>query len=51
MIHELRVYNCVSGRLPDLVRRFETITLIYGNVTVFGRSHFGRSWSENPTSS
>jgi NIPSNAP len=27
MIHELRVYNCVSGRLPDLVRRFETITL------------------------
>ena len=27
MIHELRVYNCVSGRLPDLLRRFETITL------------------------
>ena len=27
MIHELRVYNCVSGRLPDLVRRVETITL------------------------
>lgn len=27
MIHELRIYHCVSGRLPDLNRRFETITL------------------------
>ncbi|HVC12878.1 MAG TPA: NIPSNAP family protein [Burkholderiales bacterium] len=27
MIHELRVYHCVPGRLPDLNRRFETITL------------------------
>ena len=27
MIHELRVYRCVPGRLPDLLRRFETITL------------------------
>lgn len=27
MIHELRIYHCVSGRLPDLLRRFETITL------------------------
>ncbi|MFC7736596.1 NIPSNAP family protein [Roseomonas sp. GCM10028921] len=27
MIHELRIYRCVSGRLPDLLRRFETITL------------------------
>jgi hypothetical protein len=27
MIHELRVYNCVPGRLPDLLRRFETTTL------------------------
>ncbi|MFA6504597.1 MAG: NIPSNAP family protein [Treponemataceae bacterium] len=27
MIHELRIYHCVSGRLPDLLNRFETITL------------------------
>lgn len=27
MIHELRVYECVPGRLPALLKRFETITL------------------------
>src|SRR5579864_5600361 len=27
MIHELRVYNCMPGRLPDLLRRFESTTL------------------------
>ena len=27
MIHELRVYRCISGRLPALLNRFETITL------------------------
>src|SRR5689334_14803193 len=27
MIHELRIYHCVPGRLPDLNKRFETITL------------------------
>ena len=27
MFHELRVYRCVPGRLPDLLKRFETITL------------------------
>jgi hypothetical protein len=27
MIHELRVYHCVSGRLPALLKRFETVTL------------------------
>ena len=27
MIHELRVYTCLPGRLPDLLKRFETITL------------------------
>ena len=27
MFHELRVYHCAPGRLPDLNRRFETITL------------------------
>ncbi len=27
MVHELRIYHCVQGRLPDLLKRFETITL------------------------
>jgi hypothetical protein len=27
MIHELRVYYCVPGRLPNLLKRFENITL------------------------
>lgn len=27
MIHELRVYHCVPGKLPALLKRFETITL------------------------
>lgn len=27
MIHELRIYECVPGRLPALHRRFETVTL------------------------
>jgi hypothetical protein len=27
MIYELRVYHCMPGRLPDLLKRFETITL------------------------
>jgi len=27
MIHELRIYHCVPGRLPDLNKRFETVTL------------------------
>ena len=27
MIHELRVFHCVPGRLPALLRRFETDTL------------------------
>jgi NIPSNAP protein len=27
MIYELRVYRCVSGRLPALIKRFDTITL------------------------
>ena len=27
MLYELRVYNCVPGRLPALLRRFETVTL------------------------
>ena len=27
MIYELRVYRCLPGRLPDLHKRFETVTL------------------------
>jgi len=27
MIYELRVYHCVPGKLPDLIKRFDTITL------------------------
>lgn len=27
MIYELRVYHCIPGRLPALLKRFETITL------------------------
>ena len=27
MIHELRIYKAVAGKLPELNKRFETITL------------------------
>ena len=27
MIYELRIYHCIPGRLPDLLDRFNTITL------------------------
>lgn len=27
MIHELRIYHCMPGRLPALLKRFEMITL------------------------
>lgn len=27
MIHELRIYHCMPGRMPALLKRFETITL------------------------
>jgi hypothetical protein len=27
MLYELRVYECVPGKLPDLLKRFDTITL------------------------
>ena len=26
MIHELRIYHCVPGRMPALLKRFETVT-------------------------
>ena len=27
MLYELRVYHCLPGRLPALVKRFETVTV------------------------
>ena len=27
MLYELRVYRCIPGRLPALLKRFETVTL------------------------
>ncbi len=27
MLYELRIYECVPGRLPDLLKRFDTMTL------------------------
>jgi hypothetical protein len=27
MLYELRVYNCIPGRLPALLKRFEGVTL------------------------
>ncbi|MBC7800429.1 MAG: NIPSNAP family protein [Gemmatimonadaceae bacterium] len=27
MLHELRVYRCLTGLLPNLLARFETVTL------------------------
>jgi hypothetical protein len=27
MVYELRVYHAVPGRLPDLVKEFETVTV------------------------
>ena len=27
MLYELRVYECIPGRLPDLLKSFDTITL------------------------
>jgi hypothetical protein len=27
MIHELRIYHCVPGRMPALLKRFETVAL------------------------
>jgi hypothetical protein len=29
MLHELRIYRCVPGRLPDVSKRFETTAMKY----------------------
>ena len=39
MIHELRVYHCVPGKLPALINRFETIT--FGFWKTYGIRHIG----------
>ena len=31
MIYELRIYNCMPGRMPALLKRFETTTLDFFN--------------------
>jgi hypothetical protein len=28
MLYEMRIYHCMPGRLPDLNKRFEAVTLI-----------------------
>jgi NIPSNAP len=27
MVYELRVYHCVAGRLPAIIKRFDTVTI------------------------
>src|SRR5208337_3433997 len=27
MVYELRVYHCVPGRLPSIIKRFDTVTV------------------------
>ena len=27
MVYELRVYHCVAGRLPAIIKRFDTVTV------------------------
>jgi len=49
MIYELRVYHAVPGRLPDLLKRFDTITLKSGSATRSSRPGFGPSWPASPT--
>ena len=45
MIYELRIYHCVTGRLPALLKRFESTTLGLGSGTASGRLDFGPCWS------
>ena len=39
MIYELRIYHCVPGRLPDLLKRFDTITL-----PLWEKHRFRQAW-------
>jgi hypothetical protein len=40
MIYELRIYSCIPGKLPALLKRFETKTLDIWN-TASGRPASG----------
>jgi hypothetical protein len=40
MIYELRVYHCLPGRLPALLKRFETVTLALWDKHGFRQSGF-----------
>ena len=42
MLYELRIYHSPPGRLPDLLKRFDTITWESGSATVSSRPAFGR---------
>ena len=42
MIYELRIYHAVPGRLPDLLKRFDTITLKIWESTASSRPASGR---------
>ena len=46
MIYELRIYHCVTGRLPALLKRFETTTLAFGSGTASGKLDSGPCWWE-----
>ena len=41
MIYELRIYQCIPGKLPALLKRFETKTLESGRSTASGRPASG----------
>jgi hypothetical protein len=41
VIYELRVYRCMPGKLPDLLKRFEAVTLKLWESTVSARSASG----------
>jgi len=63
MIYEMRVYRCIPGRLPALLKRFETITLKIWEkhgirqagffTTLVGESHqeltYLLAWNRSPT--
>jgi hypothetical protein len=46
MIYELRIYHCVTGRLPALLKRFETTTLGLWQRTASGKPDSGPCWWE-----
>ena len=47
MIYEMRVYRCIPGRLPALLKRFETITLNLWEKHGIRQAGFFTTWSVN----